>query len=60
MLFATGVTVGLAKWIIDDTGLVFLYFSKFVPTPKKLWEAPLSYSPISLVQQVQEEDHKLL
>ena len=24
-MFATGVTVGLAEWIIDDTCLVFIY-----------------------------------
>ena len=25
-MFATGVTMGLAEWIIDDTCLVFLIF----------------------------------
>ena len=26
-MFATGVTVGMAEWIIDDTCLVKIYFS---------------------------------
>ena len=37
-MFATGETVGLAEWIIDDTCLVCTYISPFcnIPTGKKI------------------------
>ena len=34
-MFATGETVGLAEWIIDDTCLVIIIFPDFIKSPEK-------------------------
>ena len=34
-MFATGVTMGLAEWIIDDTCLVLGFFGTFIIAIKR-------------------------
>ena len=36
-MFATGVTMGLAEWIIDDTCLVVVVFKHFIEICTCLW-----------------------
>ena len=43
-MFATGETVGLAEWIIDDPCLVFYFFSTFFSLSEILSRLPETYS----------------